>query len=354
MKVLNAIFSKKIGGVAQAFCDYSEVLAKNGHEVQLVLQKGPEYDVSKLGAKKIHFLKSLSQITDFLHFLYIIKTFRPDIIISHNNRISKWMKFARFFTKAKSIGVNHGVGFKGSLNCDYTLSVNEEIRKMVTDSGFDQKKSFIIYNAIKIDQPFIQKEFPNKSKITIGAYGRIEAIKGFDILIKALSKIVKYFGESKKIRLKLGGFDVEKSGYGFSNLKELAIQVGVEENLKFVGTVKDKKSFFEDVDIFIVPSREESFGIVILESFLYSTLVISSKTQGAKIIINDQNENSQNGILFELENFEDLSNKIINLLENPKKYKDITKNAYVKLQKEFSYKNLGQKLQIILDEIAES
>ena len=50
----------------------------------------------------------------------------------------------------------------------------------------------------------------------------------------------------------------------------------------------------QDVDIFCVPSREEPFGLVILEGFLYSTLVISSDTDGGKFLIKD----GEDGLLF--------------------------------------------------------
>lgn len=111
--------------------------------------------------------------------------------------------------------------------------------------------------------------------------------------------------------------------------------------------VIDKKKFFDDVDIFCVPSREEPFGIVILEGFLHSTLVISSNTVGGKLLIKDQ----ENGILFENENSEDLAKKIVQVLENPESYQDKTKKAFLQLEKEFSFDSLSLKMSEILQKI---
>ena len=73
-------------------------------------------------------------------------------------------------------------------------------------------------------------------------------------------------------RLKIGGFEAHKY-YNMDVVKDLAKKCEIFDKIDFVGVVKDKRDFF-DVDILRVPSRLESFGMVILEGFLHSTLVI--------------------------------------------------------------------------------
>jgi glycosyltransferase involved in cell wall biosynthesis len=119
---------------------------------------------------------------------------------------------------------------------------------------------------------------------------------------------------------------------------------------QFVGTVIDKKSFFEDVDIFCVPSREEPFGLVILEGFLFSTLVVSSNTDGGNLLIKD----GEDGILFENNNPEDLAEKMANILDNQKIYQPLTRKAFSKLEKEFSFDFLKRKINQILEKIAKA
>ena len=84
--------------------------------------------------------------------------------------------------------------------------------------------------------------------------------------------------------------------------------------------------------------------IVILEGFLYSTLVISSNTNGGKLLIEDK----KNGLLFENENIEDLADKIFWLLQNHHSYNKITKEAFFRLENEFSLTALQNNLQKIL------
>jgi glycosyltransferase involved in cell wall biosynthesis len=349
MKIINAIHAQGIGGVDQVFRNYTEILAETGHEVALLMSNNGNDKYEYFGVK-IFKLKNLSQISDFFNLLKIVISFKPDLIICHSNRLMKWMKFLRFFNKiglvkVKSIAVNHGITFKKSLHCDFIISINQQISDLVVSAGFASNKSFILPNVIKVDQSYNEKTF--KKPPVIAIYGRLEPRKGFDILIKACEILSQ---KNHDFRLKIGGFEVQSAiqgSYGWNTIKALAKAHNIFDNCEFFGVAKDKKSFFENVDIFCVPSREEPFGLVILESFLYSTLVISSDSDGGKLLIKD----GENGLLFANENYEDLSQKIILAFEDSSLRNRLTRKAFLKLEKEFSFEILGQEMSKILQEV---
>ena len=338
MKILNAIHAQSIGGVDQVVRNYSEILAAEGHEVALLISDNGNDDYKITGINKIFKLKNFAQILDFLNLLFVLTKFRPDIILCHSNRIMKWMRIAKFFTKTKSIAINHGIGFRNSLHCDYIININQQICDMVIDAGFAKEKSFILPNVIKADRPYQEKKL--KTVPVIGIYGRIEWRKGFDILIKACGSLAK---EGINFHLKVGGFEVCE-GLPLNQIKEMVKNENISDKFEFVGVVVDKKSFFQDVDIFCVPSREEPFGLVILEGFLYSTLVISSDTDGGKFLIKD----GEDGLLFKNENFLSLANTIEKALNNPQDYSIFTKNAYLKMEREFGFSLLSKEMNKIL------
>jgi glycosyltransferase involved in cell wall biosynthesis len=348
MKIINAIHAQGIGGVGQVFCDYQQALEQAGHEVALLISKNPnKKNPKKYQAKKIFTLKNYSQITDFLKLSWIILSYKPDVIICHSRRLMKWSRilkiiFPKKIFKLKTIAVNHGITFDSSLHCDYIININKDIHNLVIDKNFDKNKSFTVNNAIAITQKYYEKKV-NKDKIVIGIYGRIEPRKGFDILLEAVKIVITNF---PNIRLKIGGFEVNEK-YNLQTIKDLAQKLDLENICDFVGVVKNKKEFFNDVDILAVPSREEPFGLVILEGFLHSTLVISSDTEGGKLLINHE----KNGLLFENENSEDLAKKIIWLLQNLSKYHLLTKQAYLRLENEFSLSRLSDNLQKVLFKI---
>ncbi len=338
MRILNAIHAQNIGGVDQVFRDYFEVLSSQGHDVALLIS---DNGYTNYATEKIYKLKNISQIFDFVHLLWVVFSFKPDVILCHSNRVMKWMRILRFFSSVKSVAINHGISFKNSLHCKFIISINQQISDAVVATGFDKNKSFVVLNVIKVDQKYQEKTF---AKIpTIGIYARLEPRKGFDVLIKA-AEILKNKGFD--FHLKIGGFEAHKN-YGWSNIYQIAKERNVFDKCQFVGKVLDKKNFFKDVDIFCVPSREEPFGLVILEGFLFSTLVISSNTDGGKLLIS----NKEDGYLFESENAEDLANKIADILNNSKDYQKITSKAFLKLEKNFSFDSLAIHLNQILDNI---
>jgi glycosyltransferase involved in cell wall biosynthesis len=334
MKILNAICFQNIGGVEQVFRDYGESLQHRGHEVRWLISKGyfDNYE-----GKKIYRLKNITPIFDFIHLLLIVAKFKPDVIFCHSPRAMRLVAFLRFFSKTKTFGINHGVSFKNSKKCNFAISVNEQINQNLINSGFDKSRSFVVQNAVQITEKYQIKEI--KTPLVIGIYGRVEEAKGFLDLVKAAWELKKY---DIDFRLKIGGFEVSKN-FTFEDIKKSAKEFGVLENCDFVGVVRDKKSFFADVDILCVPSYHESFGMVILEGFLFSTLVISSATHGGNFLIKD----GENGLLFEVRNYVELAQKVNYILKNPEIYQKLTKQAFLKLETEFSFASLGDRLEEI-------
>ena len=341
MKILNAIHAQSIGGVDQMFCNYAAVLASKGHEVALLISDNGNDNYNIPNVKKIFKLKNSSQVFDCLKLLKILFLYRPDAIICHSNRLMKWMRILKYFTCTKSIAVNHGISFKSSLHCDYIININQQICDLVVAEGFDRARSFVIPNVINVDQEYQRKSV--KKPLVIGMYGRIEPRKGFDILLLA-AEILS--AKNYDIKLKIGGFEVP-GGYNWQYLADFAKKHKVYDKCEFVGVVKDKKSFFKDVDIFCVPSREEPFGLVILEAFLHSTLVISSNSEGGKLLI----KNNEDGLLFENENPQDLAQKIAAIYDGRENYCDFTQMAYLKLTRQFSFKALANNFQQVFAQI---
>lgn len=337
MKILNMIHAQCVGGVDQVFRLYTEMLNELGHEVFIVISDNQHDGYENSGAKNIFKLKNQSQIGDLTRLIKLVNNLKPDIVICHSVRCMKWMRVLKFFTSAKLVAVNHGISFSASLHCQFIININDQIAKMVVAAGFDQSRNFVLNNWIKVDRPFHSKE-PCLPPI-IGIYGRLEHRKGFDILLAAAGILRK---KNIDIRLKIGGSKVS-SDYSFDYLKKLAQEHEVLEVCDFVGLVKGKENFFEDVDILCVPSREEPFGLVIAEGFLFSRLVISSDTDGGKLLI----ENGKNGILFKNQDPEDLANKISELILDKSyaaSYKQITKEAFIVLKSRFSQDAAKEKL----------
>jgi len=135
--------------------------------------------------------------------------------------------------------------------------------------------------------------------------GLLENIKGVDILIKAM-KIIKK--EIPDIHLYIAGEGSQKG-----NLIKLVKKLDLDKNIDFLGYISGEKkySYFKAVDLCVVPSRYESFGIVILEAMACGKPVVASNVGNIPSLLTDDI-----GFKFESDNEKDLAEKIIKLLKN--------------------------------------
>lgn len=138
--------------------------------------------------------------------------------------------------------------------------------------------------------------------------GNIVPYKGPDVLVNAMSRIVK---AETDVELVFVGKGVMRE-----ELEMLSKKLGVEKNVKFTGFVEDglKPLYYKAADVFCLPSTmsTESFGIVNLEAMACGIPIVASKIGGIPSVVKDR----ENGLLVPPRNSEALADAIIYLLEN--------------------------------------
>jgi len=122
-------------------------------------------------------------------------------------------------------------------------------------------------------EQFVVK-YAKKHKCTshlIISAGRLHKSKGFDILIKSFSQIVKKLPDAM---LFIAGNDDGE----LSNLQQLTNILSISDKVVFTGMIngQDKVSFFSNADIFVLPSHTENFGMVYAESLAAGTPIVAS------------------------------------------------------------------------------
>jgi len=343
LKILNILNKPNVGGVGQAFLDYGHSLANQGNEIVIAISKKDRLNADYSTFTKTHRLKNFSHILDSIKLLLIIKQYKPDAIICHDPRSIRLACNVKKLIKAPIVGVNHGWGYKQSLRCDYIFNVNEPIRQKTIEAGFNKSKTLVVSNMIDMNGFGAPKKFKFHDPIRIGIIGRIDAGKGFDILIRTLSILNKH---KVDFIAKFGGFTIGGEDY-LESLKNEIKEEGLTKKVEFLGRVVDKKNFYDNIDILVVPSRSESFGLVILEGFKYSTPVISSETDGAKILI----QNNENGLIFPIGDHIELSKRIEFLIKNQNFAEKLVKNAFKTVKNKYSSKNVSEDINSKLEKI---
>ena len=129
----------------------------------------------------------------------------------------------------------------------------------------------------------------NRRSITIGSVGAMRQEKRFDRLLN----IFAYVAQKFDVRLLLVGDGPEKSA-----LQKLAADLGVDENVEFVGTQSDVKSFLADMDIFAMTSDTEQMPIGLVEAMATGLPAVCSNVGDIQKMLSEENRQ----FVFECEN----------------------------------------------------
>lgn len=171
---------------------------------------------------------------------------------------------------------------------------------------------------------------------TLARLAAKERYKGYDTVIHTLTALKKNY---PLIRYVIGGkYDLEEKKY----LDELITETGLQENVFITGFIdeKDLPAWYAAADIFVMPSREEGFGLVFIEAMYYGLPVIAGNRDGSA----DALCNGELGLLVDPLNREEITAAILQIAGN--------KSAFIpdreKLLLNFGYQPYRRKLETIL------
>ena len=111
--------------------------------------------------------------------------------------------------------------------------------------------------------------------------GRIEPLKGLDILLGAMALL------EDKARTRLLIVGGNEGDIEFERLKRIATNLGLQDMVRFTGTVPqaDLPLYYSAADVFVLPSYYESFGLVALEAMACGAPVISARVGGPRTFL---------------------------------------------------------------------
>lgn len=200
----------------------------------------------------------------------------------------------------------------------------------------------LIYNGVDIKKFEFNVNSRNKWREKLGlvsknimviAVGRHSREKGMDILLESVAMLPD--AQQKKVTLVLVG-----NGSEHVALKQQAIRLKILAQIKFLGERSDIPQLLWASDLFVCPSRQESFGISIAEAMAASRCVIATRVGGISELMKDS------GILIPPESPEALSKAILNMINNENLRDEFGRLAF---QRVSTYFGLERSMQQTLD-----
>lgn len=338
------MFGKGLGGIEQAFLDYHQLLKNLDIEVISVLNK--QSPMAKLNHDYLsinNFFGNYDLLAAF-NLRNIIIEKKINVVIAHGNRA---INLARIFLpkNVKLVGMAHNYKNAYLKYCDYAISVSKKLREHIFSLKILPKNNIFYLPNMLHNIPEYVTIGQFHDPIVIGSFGRFVAKKGFANLIKAAA-ILKENDLNFKIFLGGGGEEDRK-------LKSLVKELSLEDYVIFYGWIKDKTKFFSEIDIFVLPSLHEPFGIVALEVMAASKLLISSDSEGPTEFL----KNGENSFIYDKNNPEELAQTISKILLGEieaDRIRSLTHSAHNVVETEFSSKRIARNLADILVECCET
>lgn len=339
MHIINAMFGARAGGLEQAAVDYAESLIMEGHQVTTILNPNSPL--------KDAFHKTGSSIVEMVHFgewdfiakfrlKLIIKKIKPDCVVTHGRRAALLCKHLH----PHVFPVTHS-GYQAFLK-DFPglLAMTNHLRQEFIDYGYPATQIYYVPNMVRVGNA-IPTPGPYHTPIRLGSMGRLEEKKGFQILIQAVKHLQD---QGYDFQLTLAGEGTYKE-----KLQQLVSSLCLEKIVHFPGWIKESKDFFQKTDIFCLPSLKEPFGIVLLEAFRWGIPTVASDADGPKEIATDQKD----ALVVPRNNPEALAEAIKILMKDPELGKELSKNAFEKVQSVYNIKIVAKRLTTVLSQLLE-
>ena len=164
----------------------------------------------------------------------------------------------------------------------FVLSSQLEARDSLPDLVDGSGRIAVIPHAVfdeTEDRPAPPARGPSPGRLQLGYLGRLHAKKNVDIILRALQ------GTDESISLSIAG-----SGPELETLKALSATLGVDQCVTWLGFIEGdrKRRFFDDMDVLLMPSDYECFGLAAAEAMVHGVPVITSPTTGVAEIIRTQ------------------------------------------------------------------
>lgn len=303
-------------------------LSERGIEVVLISLKNHK-NIEKNINKKVK-VKYLPIAIDgvkgsFLNAFFInklIKQENPDIINIHYacsyGVIGKFVKFKNkllnvwgsdIYSFPKKSLLRKKILIKTLNSYEYIASTSHCMARE-TEKYLNHKKEIYI-TPFGVDTDLFKKlnNKKEKNKIVIGIVKTLAPTYGIEYLIKAIKKLKDILEKEifNKIEVHIYG-----KGYLEDELKKLTVDLNLEEKIKFLGFIKntDVPKAINKMDIFVVPSLEESFGVAAVEAMACEIPVIVSDANGLKEVV----VNNETGFVVPKKNYKAIAERLRELI----------------------------------------
>jgi glycosyltransferase involved in cell wall biosynthesis len=248
-------------------------------------------------------------------FWSIVRAFDPDIVHVHyisTNLLWYWgMKNLFVSPWGSDVRGNHSVIKTSYLRFVFrqaqVVTATSHFLAVATRRHYTDKEIHVVPFGVDCEVFRPTERINMTSAVTLGFVKHLRVKYGPEYLIRAMEVVVREYPQT---RLLMAG-----SGPLRSSLEALTPQLGLTRKISFLGAVEHRQvpEILKNVDIFVMPSIQEEFGVAAVEAQAMEIPVVATRVGGVPEVVLD----GETGILVEPGNSGQLAQAILTLIENP-------------------------------------
>ena len=281
-------------------------------------------------------------------YSYIIFKEKPDLIYANSVMASKSGVLFKYLSNKPLIVHIRNVGFFKrtkffSLLADYFFSVSQYCLENTLPTKY-WPKADVVYDGVDINKFSKRansfKQFSKaKNDIVFGMVGRIVEQKGQDYYVKLANNLTKKY--PNLIFLHCGETPDPKGTSYEKHLHKDTIKMIDDKKFYWLEYTNEIENFWSVIDIAIAPSQlDEALGRVVLEAMSSEIPIITTQSGGPEEIIS----NNKNGICIPINDYFQLEENAINLVENKKLRVKLALNGKKSVDVKFSIENYSARI----------
>lgn len=157
--------------------------------------------------------------------------------------------------------------------------------------------------------------------------------KGVDVLLRSFPTVLK----NHKAVLNIIG-----TGSRLAQYQRMAEKLGVSEQVRFLGFVEHQEMprHYQQTDLFVLPSRRESFGLVLAEAMACGLPVVATAAGAIPEVVQD----GMTGILVPPDDPEALAHAVNSLLDDPEKMKTMGTGGAQRVRERFTWDKVAERI----------
>jgi glycosyltransferase involved in cell wall biosynthesis len=226
-----------------------------------------------------------------------------------------------------------------------TVAISRSVKDyLVRVENYERGKVTIIYNAV--DPQFFhmsteESGHASNDNYRIGSVGHLYSQKGHDVSIKSMVEIIKEFSKTKLLIIGDGPLR--------NRLNRLIQELKLSNNVILLGSKspKEVKEILKEINVFILASNWEGFGIAAIEAMASGKPVVATNVEGLREVVKD----GRTGFLVPPGQPKALAKKIILLLKNPSLCSQMGNEGRKRVETLFSLDGMINKLESLYLEL---